>query len=255
MAEVEYPESDGEPMGESGIHVLATLHLLGALRYFLREYLNIYVIADMFLYYEEGNPRSVKAPDVMVVKGIDASYERKSFKTWEEEAVPAVIFEVSSPSTAIEDMTSKHSLYEALQISEYFIFDPLGEYLPGQIRGFRLERNRYLPIRPNSDGTLTSYELNARLRVEDYLLRIIDPVTNKPVPGLNEAMYEAERAMKRAEQEAQRAEQEAQRAEQEAQRAEQEAQRADAAEAEIERQRQIIEQLRKHLPENGSPME
>ena len=241
VAEIEYPESDGEPMGESGIHVLATMHLLGALRYFLREYLDIYVIADMFLYYEEGNPRSSRAPDVMVVKGVDASYERTTFKTWVEDAVPAVIIEVSSPSTAAEDLTHKRRLYESLRISEYFIFDPLGEYLPEQIRGFRLQRNRYVPIRFNPDDTLTSYELNARLRVEDYLLRVIDPVTNTPVPGLNEAMYEAERAMKRAEQESQRAEQESQ--------------RADAAEAEIERQRKVIEDLLKRLSASDSSSE
>ncbi len=285
--EIEYPESDGEPMGESGIHVLATMHLLNALRYFLREYLDIYVIADMFLYYEEGNPRSVKAPDLMVVKDVDASYERSTFKTWVEQAIPAVVIEVSSPSTAFEDLTVKHRLYESLEINEYFIFDPLGEFLEEQLNGFRLQSGRYVSIPFNLDGTMTSYELNARLRVEDYLLRIIDPATNTPVPGLSEAMYEAARAMKRAEQEIQRAEQEAQRAEQEAQRAEQEAhraeqeahraeqeahraeqeaqraeqeaqraeqeaQRANAAEAEVERQRKLIESLLKQQSGNVS---
>lgn len=236
--EIEYPESDGEPMGESGIHVLATLHLLSALRYFLREYFDIYIIADMFLYYEEGNPRSVKAPDVMVVKDVDASYERSTFKTWVEDAVPALVIEVSSPSTAMEDLTVKHRLYESLGIDEYFIFDPLGEFLEEQLSGFRLQSSRYVSIPFNLDGTMTSYELNARLRVEDYLLRIIDPATNTPVPGLSEAMYEADRARKRAEQEAQRAEQETR--------------RANAAEAEVERQRKLIESLLKQQPGNSS---
>ena len=241
VAEIEYPESDGEPMGETGIHVLAILHLLDALRYLLRDHLDTYVIADMFLYYEEGNPRAVKAPDVMVIKGVDASYERNTFKTWEEKAVPAVIFEVTSPATAIEDLTNKHALYESLQVPEYFIFDPLAEYLPGQIQGFRLSQNRYTPIPVNADGTLTSRELNAWLRVEDHRLRVIDPATDTPVPGLEEAMYEAARVAKRAEQEAQRAEQEAQ--------------RADAAEAEAERQRKIIESLLKRLPPGESAPE
>ncbi len=238
VTEIEYPESDGEPMGESGIHVLATLHLLDALRYFLHQHLDIYVIADMFLYYEEGKPRSVRAPDVMVVKGVDASYERKTFKTWEEEAVPSLIIEITSQSTAAEDITTKYNLYESLGVSEYFIFDPLEEYIAGQLRGFRLVRNRYAPIRVNRDGTLTSQELHARLQPEDYLLRVIDPVTNTSVPGFTEAMYEAARAMARARQESQRAEQESQ--------------RADTAEAEAERLRQIIADLQRQLASSGA---
>ncbi|MBI3959134.1 MAG: Uma2 family endonuclease [Chloroflexi bacterium] len=231
--EIEYPESDGEPMGESGIHVLAILHLLGALRYLLHQHLDIYVIADMFLYYEEGKPRSVRAPDVMVIKGVDASYERKTFKTWEEEAVPSVVIEVTSQATAAEDLTTKYYLYESLGVSEYFLFDPLEEYIQGQLRGFRLVRNRYTPIRVNRDGTLTSQELHARLQPEDYLLRVVDPVTNTPVPGLTEAMYETARAMARAEQEAQRAEQEAR--------------RADQAQAETERLKGIVAELEQRL--------
>jgi FKBP-type peptidyl-prolyl cis-trans isomerase len=107
-------------------------------------------------------------------------------------------------------------------------------------------------IPTNEDGEIFSTELQAVLRPEGKLLRVVDPQTGLLVPNLEEAVdiaeQEAQRAeqeAQRAEQEAQRAEQEAQRAEQEAQRAEQEAQRANATEAENLQLRAQIEALLK----------
>ncbi|GAK58875.1 hypothetical protein U27_05850 [Candidatus Vecturithrix granuli] len=239
-AKVEYPESDGKPMGETGFHVRATLHLYGALRQFFRLRDDIYVAADMFLYYEEGNRYANKAPDVMVIKGV-ANQERRIFKTWEENAVPCVVFEITSKATMAEDLVTKSSLYAALGVQEYFIFDPLREYVGKAMMGFRLEHHEYVPLEPDQQGCLWSQELEVLLRSEDEILRIIDPHTGKAVPSLEEAIVWAEQEARRAEQETQRAKQEAQRAEQEAQRAEQEAQRA---EQERQRSERLAAQLR-----------
>ena len=93
-----YPDSDGKPMGETGFHVRAILHLYGALTLFFQQRGDIYVAADMFWYYQEGNPRANKSPDIMVIKGV-GNHERRSFKSWVENALPCVIFEISSAST------------------------------------------------------------------------------------------------------------------------------------------------------------
>jgi Uma2 family endonuclease len=231
-SEVVYPDSDGAPMGETEFHVIATLHLYDALRHFFQNTPDIYVAADMFLYYQEGNPRANKAPDVMVIKGVKKR-KRRTFKVWEEGAVPCVIFEITSKATMIEDTISKSILYASLGVCEYFLFDPLKEYLDTGLTGFSLEEGEYIPLKPDKEGFLFSTELEAFLAVEDDMLRIIDPETHKPVPALNEAIAKAE-------QEAQRAEQEAQRAEQEAQRAEQERRRAETAEAELARLRTLL---------------
>jgi hypothetical protein len=256
--EIQYPDTDGKPMGETGIHVRAILYLYHALcNLFLRHRrTNAYVAADMFLYYEEGNPRAVKAPDVMVILGIDGTYERRSFKTWEEKAVPSVIFEISSKSTWVEDLVNKGALYLHLAVKEYYIFDPLDEFLEAPFQGMRLIDGQYEPILPNSDGSLTSLELGVRLLREGIYLRVIDNATDERIPALEEtyAYEESLRASlvhetERAEQEAQRAEQEAQRAEQEAQRAEQEAQRAAKAEAENAQLRALLGQLKRDTPQ------
>jgi Uma2 family endonuclease len=237
--EVIYPDSDGEPMGETEFHVIATLHLYEALRHFFRNDPNIYVAADMFLYYEEGNPRANKAPDVMVIKGVEKR-KRRSFKTWEEHASPCVIFEVTSKSTMVEDMVNKSTLYASWDVHEYFLFDPLHEYLEKPLIGLRLAGKEYVSLQPDSDGFLFSEELGILLGVEDDIVRIINPQTRQPVPALDEAITKAEQEAQRANQEAQRADQEAHRAEQEAQRADQERQRAEVAEAELARLQAII---------------
>ncbi len=232
---VEYPESDGQPMGESETHVLAILHLLQALRHFFRNRADVYVIADMFLYYEEGNPNARKAPDVMVVKGVDKRV-RRIFKLWEEQVAPCVIFEITSRDTWMEDLVNKSTLYASLGVAEYFLFDPLRECLGEPLLGFRLVGREYVPIPPNPDGSLSSVELGASVRPEESLLRVIDPQTGKYVPALDEAILLAEQAA----QEARQAAQEARRAAQEARQA---TQRADAAEAEVARLQALLAQL------------
>jgi Uma2 family endonuclease len=226
---IEYPASDGKPMAETEVHVLAILQLLSALRHFFRKQ-DVYVIGNIFLYYREGNPKAHKAPDVMVVKNV-GKHDRRSFKVWEEKAMPSVIFEVTSKETKSEDTVSKPSLYASLGIQEYYLFDPLHEYLDQQFLGYQLVDGEYVLIPSNEDGEFFSTELHLVLRPEGKFLRVVDPSNGLSVPNLDEAVEMAE--------------QEAQRAQQEAQRAQQEAQRADAAEAENARLRAEVEELRK----------
>lgn len=87
---IEYPASDGKPIAETEIHVLVILQFLSALRRFFRKQ-NIYVIGNIFFYYRQGNPRAHKAPDIMVVKR-GGKHERRSFKVWEEKAMPCAVF-------------------------------------------------------------------------------------------------------------------------------------------------------------------
>ncbi len=232
-SDVEYPDSDGEPMGETGYHVRASMHLLSALSLFFNGRDDVYVAGDMFLYYEKGNPSACKAPDVMVIKGV-ANHERRTFKTWEENAAPCLVFEITSQSSMIDDLATKTALYARLGVREYFVFDPLHEYLRLPFVGFRLEDGAYSPIPADEEGCIYSEELEATLKRDDDLLRIVDPETGRYVPSIKEAARmareeaeRAERESKRAEQESKRAEQESKRAEQESKRAEQESKRAE----------------------------
>ena len=204
-AEVVYPESDGQPMGETGFHVRAIMHLYNALRQFFADRTDVYVAADMFLYYEEGKPSVKKAPDVMVIKGV-GNQERRVFETWTEQARPCVVFEITSESSMFEDLMSKSRTYVTLGVREYFLFDPLREYLKNRLLGFRLQEDEYEAIVPDAEGRLFSEELGVWLSPANEILRVIDPQTGQVVPSLEEAMFQAAQEAQRAEQEAQRAE-------------------------------------------------
>ena len=71
---VYYPSSDGKPMAETGIHVTAILMLYQALEDFFRGRDDVYLAANMFWYWEKGNPKARRAPDVMVVTGVPAEF-------------------------------------------------------------------------------------------------------------------------------------------------------------------------------------
>jgi Uma2 family endonuclease len=176
--EVEYPDSDGQPMAESEIHLNEMVDLLAALRRRYRGVPDVYIGGNLFLYYRQGDPRSVVAPDVFLARGVPGGL-RKTFKLWEEGVPPCFIVEVTSGSTRDEDLRKKKSLYEQIGVEEYFLHDPEGDHLSPQLQGFRLFSDRYTSIRPNPDGSLDSRTTGLTLRIEGTNLRLIDTVTGE----------------------------------------------------------------------------
>jgi Uma2 family endonuclease len=200
--DVHYPDSDGRPLGETGWHVRSTFALYGVLRNHLADR-DAYVAANMFLYYEQGNPKANASPDCMVILGV-GNHERRSFKAWVEGAIPSVIFEFASDETFREDLCAKRMLYQRLGVAEYFLFDPLGECLDPRLQGFHLERGEYIELEPDADGSLISHALGLRLIAERSLLRAIDLRTNHPLLTFEEKPAEPAREAGRIERERQR---------------------------------------------------
>ena len=201
-----YPSSDGEPLAETQQHVLAILMSLALLRLYLQEQQAV-VFADQFLYYIEGNPRARVAPDVMVVFDIEKRLY-PNYKIWEGQQTPAIIFEVTSAGTKETDWNFKKTLYEQLGVTEYWLFDPYGEWITEQLQGYRVnEDGVYKPIRDNC-----SEVLQLKLQAEAYLIGFyrLDNGEKLLTP---EELYSANLAAnQRVEQETQRAEQEKARA-------------------------------------------
>ena len=84
----------------------------------------------------------------------------------------------TSKSTRHEDLHRKFLIYQdKLRVPEYFLFDPLGDYLQPRLQGYRLQRGKYVAIRPTGDR-LKSKELGLLLQPEDDALRLIDEQTN-----------------------------------------------------------------------------
>ena len=183
-ADVFYPESDGKPMAETPIHQDAMIELIHGLRDQFADDPEVYVSGNMFLYFVEGNPRRNVSPDVMVVRGVDKNRHRPTYKTWEEGGkAPDLVVEVTSKSTRREDLRTKLELYrDELKVREYFLFDPLGEYLKPRFRGFRLVGDDYEPI-PIEDEQMASEVLGLDLRAVGETVRLVDPATGRIIPN------------------------------------------------------------------------
>ena len=221
---VEYPETDGEPMAETDTHAQLMIDLRFSLSELFREDSGVYVSGNLLLYYVEGDPRKRVAPDVFVVRGV-AKRIRRIYKLWEEGRPPDIVFEVSSRQTWREDMYTKWRLYEQLGVTEYFIFDPEYDYLIEPLIGWRLIDGHYEPLNVE-EGRVRSEVLALELVDTGETLRLFDPRTGQFL------LTPAEEA-------------EGRRAEAEGRRAEAEARLQ--AEAEAERLRVELAQLRQRL--------
>ena len=186
LVPVEYPGSDGKPMGETLIHGRCIHDVLDALRAFFAERCDVLVAGDNFLYYEEGNPKASVVPDVFVVLGAVKDEHREEgwrevYKLWEEPKGPDFVLEVTSRGTRREDRVRKRSLYARLGVGEYFLFDPRGEYLEPRLQGMRLVDGGYerlWPVRVPGGGEegVWSGVLGLYLYGRGRELRLYDPV-------------------------------------------------------------------------------
>jgi Uma2 family endonuclease len=187
---VEYPERDGKPMGETDVHRREIINAIETLTDFFRNDQQAYVAGDLLLYYEEGNPKAVVVPDVFVAFGVEKK-ERRTYKLWQEKRPPAFIIEVSSRSTRLEDRGSKRELYSMLGVVEYFLYDPLGEYLKPKLQGFRLQAGELRPIASIPEHVFNSETLGLQLKVDGNHLRFIDPSTETLLLTPAEALEKA----------------------------------------------------------------
>ena len=66
-------------------------------------------------------------------------------------------------------------------MKEYFIFDPLKEFMPSRVVGWRLARKRYRDLKADDEGRWMSEELEVWLEPQGLLLRLRDPETGEVI--------------------------------------------------------------------------
>ncbi len=265
---IDYPTSDGKPMAETDWHIEQMIYLLNALDIRYAGQPDVYISGNNFFYWQEGDPKKRVSPDVYVVFGVDKR-PRDCYKVWEEGGkTPDVVFEITSKKTRREDTHTKRRLYErVLKVSEYFLFDPKGDYLRPRLQGYRLVREEYVPLEL-VDGRLYSERLGLELVEAGENLYLYKPVRRERLltalelaqraveeaaaravadQRAAEAAQRAEAADRRAEEESRRAVEEAAARAAADQRAEDESAARATAEAESARLRAELETLRRQL--------
>ena len=166
-------------MAESEFQIEPLVYAFTALRTHFLHQAHVYVASDMFLYFKEGDPRAVVAPDVFVVVGAP-KHMRSSYKLWEELKAPDFVLEITSRSTRAEDQGRKREVCASLGVGEYWLFDPTGDWLAPRLQGLRLHEGEYRPLPSvalvNGGLSLHSEALGLEVRHdEDGRLRFHDP--------------------------------------------------------------------------------
>ena len=173
-----YPDTDGQPMAASDLHLEILIRLLQVLRAYFSEMPEVYVSGDILTYYTKGDPRAVCAPDVLVTFGIGQK-QRHTYKVWEEGKVPDFVMEFSSKTTYQNDLTDKMTLYARLGIPNYLLYDAEALYLPSPLMGFQLVKGVYVPIPPGVDGSIHSDILGLDFHIRERRLEVYDPVSEQ----------------------------------------------------------------------------
>jgi Uma2 family endonuclease len=208
--EIDYPTTDGKPMGETELHIKDLIDVLQPLQDHFADEPNVYVGGNLLLFYVEGNRRKHVSPDILVALGVSKLPHRDYYLLWKERKGPDFIVELTSKSTKREDKKKKFEIYrDVLKVSEYFLFDPMEEYLHPSLQGYRLVAGDYVAIDPVA-GRLPSQILGLHLERDGQQLRLFDPVAGvrlqTPREGREAATRRAEDERRRAEDERRRAE-------------------------------------------------
>jgi Uma2 family endonuclease len=266
IAEIDYPDSDGNPMSDNTEQYRWIVIIKENLEIMYADDPNVFVAGDL-AWYPVRYTQKRAAPDVMVIFGRPKG-RRGSYKQWVEDNIaPQVAFEILSPSNkdrrGIDSLEEKFEFYQEHGLKEYYIYDPDDFILEGWQRygdrllkipsmmdwvspllGIRFDwaiAQELILSRPDGQRFLSSVELDHRFQQSKIQVWQEQQRAEQERKRAEIQRQRAEQESQRAEQESQRAEQESQRAEQESQRAEQESQRA---EQEKRRADRLAEQLR-----------
>ncbi|MBD1835083.1 Uma2 family endonuclease [Cyanobacteria bacterium FACHB-472] len=121
----------------------------------------VFVGADLNLYYDWHHPNWYKRPDWFAVVGVSRLYEgrdlRMSYVMWQEQVSPFVVVELLSPGTEDEDLgrtsqigkpPTKWQVYEQiLRVPYYFVFSRY----TNEVQAFHLVGGHYESMTPESD--------------------------------------------------------------------------------------------------------
>jgi hypothetical protein len=172
--EIFYSESHKDDIGESSIYYKLISYFFNALQVFFIKQLDVFIAANLNLYYREGTPRNYYTPDVMIAFGVP-DYNRTVYKLWEEKQFPQVVFEVASNTTWKTDISDKVEDYGRLGAEEYYLLDPENLYLPLPLMAYRRDETGRLRLILTENNRILSPRLNLEIVWENERFRLFDP--------------------------------------------------------------------------------
>lgn len=176
VPDIDYPDSDGQPMSGNTEQFKWITTIKGDLELIFADNPDVFVAGDLLWYPVEGNNKIRQAPGTMVAFDRPKGY-RGSYMQWKEDNIaPQVVFEILSPGNRRTEMAKKLLFYANYGVEEYYEYDPHGIELIGfQRQGSHLEAIESL------DGW-SSPRLNIRFELTPDTLVIYWPDGSRFLP-------------------------------------------------------------------------
>lgn len=192
---------EGDVYMQGELHTDDVIRLRSIFRRHFKEQENIKVYCDMKIIWGiDGleNP----APDISVVSDVSNPEEpRGSFHVPEEGTKPFFVMEVVSPRYRNADINKKPRIYRKAGVSEYIIADPglKDNKVSYTLIGYRLISNRYVRIKPDTQGRLRSMTTNVLIGTAESGTRLVvfDALTGEEILS-DEELAEQEKTRARS---------------------------------------------------------
>ncbi len=228
LEDVLHPEV-GDFIVHSDRHETDRMYLTAVLRARLEPAGIAIVLSDVRIAWDIADLRA-HGPDVMVIPGMRERQNWSTFEVAVEGARPALIIEITSPETRVNDLEIKVEHYARAGVAQYVIVDDLGRSRTRGMRllDYRLEAGEYRLRAADARGRVHLAIADIWLGVQDDHVVCYDEQGGE-IGDYVTVVRQAAEAEARAQQEAERAAQEAAaRAEAEARAAQEAAARAEA---------------------------
>lgn len=184
-----YPSQHQDEMGETDFHYNFTSYLRNSLKLFFEQRADVFVAANMSLYYEKDDPQKWTAPDVFVAFGVNSD-ARRTYKLWQENVFPQVIFEVASETTWRNDISEKHAFYEQHGVEEYYLIDT-ENFLPVPLIAFQSEKGKLNRLML-AENRVLSPQLKLEIVHTKAEIKLFNPDKQEFLRSLSEAEKEIE---------------------------------------------------------------
>ena len=118
-------------------------------------------------------------PDVMLHARAGAG--ERADMSLDSDGLPDLIIEVASPSTwryDVDTTSGKAWGYMRLGVANYLVFDPAGDLLGEECRGWQRRAGVTAPWHPTKDGRYHALSLEISFKAEGSLLRVFDQQGN-----------------------------------------------------------------------------
>ena len=170
---------------QNSLHLDRPAHQAALQRHFGGDDTTI-ILSEIPVRHSPGQREGHRIPDLLIAFDVDfpLGVEQRGYSIRDQGKPPDFVLEIASPTTGIEDYTSKRSDYANFGIPEYWRFDPSGgRYHGAPLGGDRLAEGTYQPIGILETGPDHFYGhsdvLNLDLCWENGRLRWWDPAARR----------------------------------------------------------------------------